>query len=90
MKFGSYSIGVAQIDDENKGNLKIRFWPNSTINLLVSRSDMSDMRCISKGALKNKHAAILESIGTTEEILISLTRLPSITSSLLPSSLFCS
>jgi len=53
--------------------------PNSTISQLVSRSDMPDMRCFSIGGVKKQHDAILESFGTTEEIKISLTRLPSTT-----------
>ena len=87
MKFGGYSIRIPQIDAEIKEKLKFRICPNSTINLLVSRSDMPNMRCFSIGGMKNQHDAILESIGTTEEIIISHNRSPSTTYSLLPSSL---
>ena len=82
-KFGDYSIGIAQIDDEK---VNFRICPISTISLLVSRSDKSDMRWFSIGGKKNQHDAILQSFGRTEEIIISLTRLPSTTYSLLPSS----
>ena len=89
-KFRGYSIGIAQIDDESKENINFRICPNSTINLLVSRSDMSDLRCFSAGGMKNQNDAIQESFGTTEEIIISLTRLPSTTYTLLSTSLFYS
>ena len=69
--FGGYSIAIAQIDDEIKEKLNVRICPISTISLLVSRSDM---RCFSIGGMKNQRDAILESFGTTEEIIISLTR----------------
>ena len=46
------------------------------------------MRCFPIVGMKKKHDAILESFGTTEENIYSLTRLPSTTYSLLPSSLF--
>ena len=82
-KFGGYSIGIAQIDDEIKEKLKFLNCPNSTISLLVSRSDMSNMRCFPIGGMKKQHDAILKSFGTTEEIIISLTRLPSTNCSLL-------
>ena len=49
---------------------------------------MSNMRFFPIGGMKKQHDAILESFGTTEEIIYSLTRLPSTTHSLLPSSLF--
>ena len=74
IEFGGYSIGIAQIDEETKE--KINF-PNSTMSWLPSSSDMHDMRCFSTGGMKNQHDAISESFGTTEEIVISLTRLPS-------------
>ena len=86
-KFGDYSIGIAQIDDEINEKLNFQICPNSTISLLVSRSDMPDLRCFSIGGMKNQHDTISESFGTTEEIIISLTRLPSTTYSLLSSSL---
>ena len=37
---------------------------------------MPNMRCFFVGGMKNQHDAILESFGTTEEIINSLTRLP--------------
>ena len=82
-----YSGGIAQIDDEIKEKLNFRICPNSTISLLVSRSDMPNMRCFPIGGMKKQHDAILKSFGTTEEIIFSLTRLPSTTCSLLSSSL---
>ena len=69
MKVGGYLIGIPQSDDEIRQKLYFRICPNSTISLLVSRSDMPDMRCFSIGGLKNQHDAILESFGTTEEII---------------------
>ena len=86
-KFGGYSIGIAQIDDEIREKLNFRICPISAISLWVSRFDMPNMRCFSIGGMKNQHDAILDSFGTTEEIVISLTRLPSTTYSLFPSSL---
>ena len=83
-----YSGGIAQVDDEIKEKLNFRICPISTISLLVSRPDMSDTRCFPIGVMKKQHDAILESFGTTEEIIYSLTRLPSTTYSFLPSSLF--
>ena len=68
MKFGCYSIKIAQNDDESK-KLNFGVCPNSTISLYFSRSDMPDMRCFSIGGMKNQHDAILESLGTTEEII---------------------
>ena len=47
---------------------------------------MSNMRCFPTGGMKKQHDAILESLGTTEGIINSLTRLPSTTYSLLSSS----
>ena len=88
MKFEGYSIGIAQIDDEIKEKLNFRICPNSTISLLVSSSDTLDMRCFPIGGMKKPHDAILESFGTTEEIIYSLTGLPSTNNSLLPSSSF--
>ena len=82
-----YSGGIAQIDDEIKQKLNFRICPNSTISLLVSRSDMSNIRCFPIGGMKEQHDAILKSFGTTEEIIFPLTRLPSTTCSLLSSSL---
>ena len=82
-----YSGEIAQIDDEIKEKINFRICPNSTISLLVSKSDMSDTRCFPIGGIKKQHEAILESFGTTEDIIYSLTRLPSTTCSLLFSSL---
>ena len=87
MKFGGYSIRIAQTNHEIREKLNYRICSNSTISLLVSRSDMPDMRCFSIGGMQNQHDAILESFGTTEEIRNSLTRLPSTAYSLLSSSL---
>ena len=86
-KFGGYSIGIARIDDEIREKLNFRIFPNSTISLLASRNDMSNMRCFPIGGMKKQHDATLESSGTTEGIIYSLTRLPSTTCSLLSSSL---
>ena len=86
-KFGVYSIGIAQIDDEIGEKLNFRICPNSTISLLASRYDMSNMRCFPIGGVKKQHDALLESFGRTEGIIYSLTRLPSTTCSLLSSSL---
>ena len=85
-KFGGYSIRIAQIDDEIEEKLNFRNYPNSTISPLASRYGMSNMRCFPIGGMKKQHDAILESFGTTEEIIFSLTRLPSTTCSLLFSS----
>ena len=41
---------------------------------------MSNMRCFPIGGMKKQHDAILESFGTTEEIIHSLTHLRSTTS----------
>ena len=87
IKFGGYSFGIAQIDDETVEKLNFRVCPNSTVSLLVSRSDMPNLRCFSIGGMKNQPDPLLKSFGTTEEIIISLSRLPSTTYSLLPSSL---
>ena len=88
-KFGSYSIGIAQIDDEIEEKLIFRICPISTISLLASRYDMSNMRCFPIGGMQKQHDAILESFSTIKGIIYSLTRLPSITYSLLPSSWTC-
>ena len=86
-KFGGYSIGIAQSDVEITEKLNFRICPSSFISLLVSWSDMPNMRCFSIGGMKKQYDAILESFGTTEEIINLLTHLPSTTYSLLPSSL---
>ena len=88
IKFGDYAGEIAQIDDENEEKLNFRICPNSAISLLASRYDMSNMHCFLIGGMKKQHDAILESFVTTEEIIYSLTRLPSTTYSLFPSSLF--
>ena len=81
-----YSGGIAQTDDEIEEKINFRICPNFTISLLASRCDMSNMRCFPIGGMKKQHDAILESFGTTEGIIYSLTRLPSTTCSLLSSS----
>ena len=82
-----YSGGIAQIDDEIEEKLNFRICPNSTISPLATRYDMSNMRCFPIGGMKKQHDAVLKSFGTTEDIIFSLTRLPSTTCSLLSSSL---
>ena len=47
-----YSGGIAQID-EIKEKLNFRICPNSTIGLLASWYDMSNMRCSPTGGKKN-------------------------------------
>ena len=69
-KFGGYSIGIAQIDDEIQENLNFPNCPKSTISLLASRYDMPIMPCFPIGGMKKQHDAILESFGTTEEIIL--------------------
>ena len=86
-KFGGYSIGNAQIDDEIEEKLIFRISPKSTISLLASRYDMTNMCCFPIGGMKKQHDAILESFGRTEGIIYSLTRLPSTTCYPLSSSL---
>ena len=87
VRLRDYSGGIAQIDDEIEEKLNFRICPNSTISLLASRYDMPIMPCFPIGGMKKQHDAILESFGTTEEIIYSLTRLLSTTCSLLSSSL---
>ena len=70
IKFGDYSGGIAQIDDEIGAKLDFRICPTSTTSLLVSRSDLSNMRCCTIGGMKKQHDAILKSFGTTEEIIL--------------------
>ena len=65
-----YSGGIAQIDDEIEEKLNFRICPKSTISLLVSRYDIMNMCCSPIGGMKKQHDAILESFGTTEEIII--------------------
>ena len=51
---------------------KIRIFkicPKSTLSLLASRYDMPIMPCFPIGGMKKQHDAILESFGTTEEII---------------------
>ena len=70
-KFGGYSIGIAQIDDEIGEKLNFRIFPNSTISLLASGYGMSNMRCFPIGGMKKKqHDAILEPFGRIEEIIL--------------------
>ena len=85
IKLWDYSGGIAQFDDEIEEKLNFRNCPISTIGLLVRRYDMTNMCSFSIGGMKKQHDAILESFGTTEGIINSLTRLPSTTCSL-PSS----
>ena len=68
-KFGGYLIGNAQIDDGIQEKLNFRICSNSTISLLVSRSDMSNMHYFPIGGMKKQHDAILESFGTTKGII---------------------
>ena len=49
------------------GNFKI--CPKSTLSLLASRYDMPIMPCFPIGGMKKQHDAILESFGTTKEII---------------------
>ena len=86
IKFEDYSGGIAQIDDEIEEKLNFWFSSNSTISLLANRYGMSNMRWFPIGGMKKQHDAILESFAATEEIIYSLTRLPSTTCFLLPSS----
>ena len=51
---------------------------------MASRSEMTNMRSFPIGGMKKQHDAILESSGTIEEIINSLTRLPSTTYSFFP------
>ena len=85
-KSGDYSIGIAQTDEKTDECWKFRFCPKSTISLMVSWSDIPDMRCFPFGGKKNQRDAILKTFGTTEDIIASLTGLPSTTYSL---PLFC-
>ena len=88
IKFGDYSGGIAQFDDEIEEKLNSRNCLKSTISLLASKYDIMNMCCFPIGGMKKQHDAILESFGTTKEIINSLTRLPSTTcSSLLSYSL---
>ena len=68
-RFWDYSGGIAQIDDEIEEKLNFRICPNSTISLLASRYDMSNMRWFPIGGIKKQHDANLKSFGTTEEII---------------------
>ena len=54
-----------------KKNLIFKNCPKSTLNLLASRYDMPIMPCFPIGGMKKQHDAILESIGTTEEIIFN-------------------
>ena len=85
IELGDYLGGIAQFDDEIEEKINFRNCPISTISLLVRRYDMTNMCWFSIGGTKKQHDAILESFGTTEGIINSLTRLPSTTGSLLSS-----
>ena len=52
-----------------KKNLIFKICPKSTLSLLASRYDMPTMPCFPIGGMKKQHDAILESFGTTEEII---------------------
>ena len=69
VRLRDYSGGIAQIDDEIEEKLNFRICPNPTISLLASRYDMPIMPCFPIGGMKKQHDAILESFGTTEEII---------------------
>ena len=60
-----YPIEIAQIDDEIKEESNFWICPNFTSSVLVSRSDIPNMRCFSIGGIKKQHDAILESFGST-------------------------
>ena len=75
MTFAGYSNAIAHIDYETKEKIYDRTCPNSNISLLVSRSDMPNMRCFSIGGTRNQHGAIVKFFVTTAEIIISLTPL---------------
>ena len=74
IKFGSYAIGIAKIDDEVREN-KFSILPK-----LLSANWSVGLTCLTCavfiGGMKNQHDAILEAFATTEEIMISFTRLP--------------
>ena len=82
-----YSGGIAQNDDEIKEKLNFRICPNSTISLLASRYDMTNLRCFPISGMNKQNDAILEPFGTTGEIINSFSCLPSTTCSLLSPSL---
>ena len=69
VRLRDYSGGIAQIDDEIEEKLNFRNYPNSTISPLASRYDMPIMPCFPIGGMKKQHDAILESFGTTKEII---------------------
>ena len=69
--FESYLGGIAQIDDENREKSNFRLCPNSTISLLACRYEITNMPCFPIGGMKKQHDAILESFGTTGEIIIT-------------------
>ena len=71
IKFGDYSGGIAQIDDEIDEKLIFKICPKSALSLLASRYDMPIMRCFPIGGMKKQHDAILESFGTTEGIIFN-------------------
>ena len=71
IKFGDYSGGIAQFDDEIEEKLNSRNCPKSTISLLASKYDIMNMCCFPIGGMKKQHDAILESFGTTEGIILT-------------------
>ena len=81
-KLEDYLVGIAQVDDRIKEFLKFRSYPKFTINQLVSKSDMLDMRCFPIGGMRKQHDAILQSFGMTDN--------PNFTHSLNSNSLFFS
>ena len=64
-KFGVTRL-ESQTDDEFKEKSIFRIRRFSTINLLVSSSDMPHRRCFSIGGMKNQHEAIFDSFRTIE------------------------
>ena len=68
-KFGGYWIRIAQFDDEIEEILNFRICPKSTTSLLASKYDIMNMCCFPIGGMKKQHDAILESFGTTKEII---------------------
>ena len=81
-RFWGYTIGIAQIDDKIREKLNFQKFPDSTVNLILLQVWHAQHTLFFDWWKKNQLDAILESFGTTEEIKISLTRLPSTTYSL--------
>ena len=87
---GNYEINRVELHKlmmKLKKFIIFRIFPTSTIGPLASKYGISDMPCFPIGGMKKQHEFILESFGTTEGIIYSLTRLPLTTCSLLSSSL---